>query len=114
MYVLFFHLFCALEWLHLGCFSYYLIMMILTVTFVVKENIDQRKYEIKFLFLVWSFCLWMISIFFKNRGFHAVINKSKIMLAPRIRICLRNVMVDSFCKRKKKRFSLENRFNATS
>lgn len=54
----FFHLFCAPEWLHLGYFSYYLmISCYLTVTYVVKENIDQSKYEIKFLFLVWSFCL---------------------------------------------------------
>lgn len=74
----FFHLFCAPEWLPLGYFSYYLmISYYLTVTYVVKENIDQSKYEIKFLFLVWSFCLWMMSIFFKNRWFHAVIKQIK-------------------------------------
>lgn len=43
MFYSFSRLFCTPEWLPLGCFNHYLMMKILTVICVAKENIDQGK-----------------------------------------------------------------------
>lgn len=43
MFYSFSRLLCTPEWLPLGCFNHYLMMKILTVICVAKENIDQGK-----------------------------------------------------------------------